>query len=41
VSAAPEPATKSNGGSYFATQAADDDFDDFDPRATFTATPGK
>lgn len=42
VSTAPEPATKSNGGgSYFATQAAEGDFDDFDPRGTFTATPGK
>ena len=42
VSTAPEPVAKSNGdGSNSATQAADDDFDDFDPRGTFTATPGK
>lgn len=41
VETAPETVTKSNGGgSYFASQAADDDFDDFDPRGTFTATPG-
>jgi epsin len=40
VETAPEPLTKTNGGgSYFASQAADDDFDDFDPRGTFTATP--
>lgn len=28
------------GGSYFANQTADDDFDDFDPRGTSSAAAG-
>lgn len=32
------PPGPNGAGSYFASQVADDDFDDFDPRGTFTAT---